>query len=293
MRTAASLRSSFFANRVRAALWIAASLGAIALVVAVLIGFHSSHPKRVGETRRTAVARYIVRVGRIQIAMAAKVRAVDKSYRLFAKQPQTMAQRVPQYRRSERTLADLRDRLKLVPPPRDARKLRRLLLELADQNIAVAHSVTTLAAYLPALARAQAPLGTAVPTLQAQVRAAKTAHAQAIAFDTYAATTSAVAARVAGIRAPSFFVRARNAETAQLRRLSRLASGIADALRQKQLQQARNLSAQLGQAQAQTAVVQAQHDAAVAYNARLEAISRTAKAIELERRRLERRVPDS
>jgi len=293
MRTAASLRSSFFANRVRAALWIAASLGAIALVVAVLIGFHSSHPKRVGETRRAAVARYIVRVGRIQVAMAAKVRAVDKSYRLFAKQPQTMAQRVPQYRRSERTLADLRDRLKLVPPPRDARKLRRLLLELADQNIAVAHSVTTLAAYLPALARAQAPLGTAVPTLQAQVRAAKTAHAQASAFDTYAATTSAVATRVAGIPAPSFFVRARNAESAQLRRLSRLASGIADALRHKQLQQARTLSAQLGQAQAQTAVVQAQHDAAVAYNARLQAISRTAKAIELELRRLERRVPDS
>lgn len=262
-------------------------------MVAVLIGFHSTHPKQVGETRRAAVARYIVRVGKIQVAMAAKVRTVDASYKLFAKQPQTMGKRVTQYRRAERTLTDLRDRLKLVPPPRDARKLHRLLLKLADQNIAMAHSVTALAVYLPALARVQAPLGNAVPTLQAQVRAAKTAHAQATAFDAYAATTTAVAARVAKIAAPSFFVRARNAEAAQLRRLSALASGIADALRHKQLQHARDLSAQLGRQQLQTAVVQAQHDAAIAYNARLSGISQTAKAIEQERRRLEKRVPDS
>jgi hypothetical protein len=293
MRTAASLRSSFFANRLRAALWIAASLGAIAFVALVLIGFHSSKPKQVGETRRAAVARYIVRVGKIQVAMAAKVRAVDKSYRLFAKQPQTMGERVPQYRRAELTLADLRDRLRVVPPPPDARKLRRLLLELADENIGVAHAVAGLAAYLPALARAQAPLATAVPTLQSQVRAAKTAHAQATAFDAYAATTNDVAARVSKVASPAFFVQARNAEAAQLRRLSQLASGIADALRHKQLQQARDLSAKLGREQAQTAVVRAQHDAALAYNARLSAIAATAKAIERERRRLERRVPDS
>ena len=292
MRTAASLRSSFFANRLRAALWLAAVLVAIALVIAVLLGFHS-HPKAKGETRRQAVGAYIVRVGRIQVAMAAKVRAVDRSYKLFAKQPQTMGKRVPQYRHAEQTLTDLRERLKLVPPPPDARKLRRLLLELADENIVMAHSVTALAAYLPALARVQAPLRTAVPTLQAEVRAAKTAHEQATAFDAYAATTSAVARDVAHVKAPSFFVRARNAEAAQLRRLSELAAGIAGALRNKQLQQARNLSAKLGREQAQTAVVRAQHDAAIAYNARLSAISKTAKAIELERRRLERRVPDS
>jgi hypothetical protein len=293
MRTAASLRSSFFANRLRAALWIAAFLGAIAFVVAVLIGFHSSKPKQVGETRRAAVARYIVRVGKIQVAMAAKVRSVDKSYKAFAKQPQTMAKRVPQYKRAEQTLSDLRDRLKLVPPPRDARKLHRLLLQLADQNIAMAHAVTGLAAYLPALASAQAPLATAVPTLQSQVRAAKTARAQAVAFDAYSATTHDVAARVERVAAPAFFVHARDAEAQQLETLSGLARGIADALRHKQLQKARKLSALLGREQLQTSVVRAQHDAAVAYNARLQGIARTAKAIEVERRRLERRVPDS
>lgn len=293
MRTAASLRSSFFANRPRAALWIAAFLGAIAFVVAVLVGFHSSHPKPVGETRRQAVARYIIRVGRIQVAMTAKIRAVDKSYKSFAKQPQTMGEHVPQYRRAEQTLSVLRDRLKLVPPPRDARTLHRLLVQLADENVAMAHSVTALAAYLPALARAQLPMRTAVPTLQAHVRAAKTAHQQADAFDVYAATTTSVASRVQKIGAPSFFVKARNAEATQLRRLSTIATGIAAALRSKDLQRARTLSAELGREQAQTAVVQAQHDAAVAYNARLAAISATAKAIERTRRRLERRVPTS
>jgi hypothetical protein len=293
MRTAASLRSSFFANRLRAALWIAAFLGAIALVAAVLLGFHSTHAKQTGETRRQAVARYIIRVGKIQVAMAKKVRTVDTEYKLFAKQPQTMAKHVPAYRQAEQTLADLRDRLKLVPPPRDARKLHRLLLKLAGQNVAMAHSVTALAAYLPALARVQAPLATAVPTLQKAVRAAKSAHAQASAFDVYAATTSSVAAQVAKISAPSFFVRARNAEASQLRRLSSLSAGIAAALRHKQLQRAQALSAQLGRQELQTGVVRAQHDAAVAYNARLSAIAATAKAIETERRRLERHVPDS
>jgi hypothetical protein len=292
MRTAASLRSSFFANRLRAALWIAAFLGAIAFIVAVLVGFHS-HPKPVAETRRQAVARYIVRVGRIQIAMASKVRAVDAEYKQFARQPQAMAKHVPQYRRAEQTLVDLRDRLRLVPPPPDARKLHRLLLKLADQNIAMAHSVAALAAYLPALARTQAPLATAIATLQKQVRAAKTAHTQAVAFDAYAAATRAVAGRVAQIAAPSFFVRARNAEAAQLRSLATIASGIADALRHKRLQQAQALSGKFGRQQLQTGVVRAQHDAAVAYNARLTAIAATAKAIETERRRLERTVPDS
>lgn len=117
MRTAASPLSSFFANRLRAGLWIAAVCGATALIVAVLIGFGQSKPKAATETRRAVVARYIIRVGRIQIGMAKQVRAIDAGYKKFASSPQSLQQRVPAYRKAQQTLTDLRDELRLALPP--------------------------------------------------------------------------------------------------------------------------------------------------------------------------------
>jgi hypothetical protein len=293
MRTLASLRSNFFADRPRAALWIAAAIGAVALVVATVVGFNSKPKENPNAGRRTAVAQYIVRVGRIQIAMAQKIRAVDRSYRKFAKEPQTLASRVAEYDRAEATLTQLRDRLAGVLPPPDAKRLHRLLLRLADANIEMAGAVTGLASYLPTLARTQAPLTGAVRTLQAKVRAAKTASAQAVAFGEYSEAAAEIAAKVAKLEAPALFTDARDAEAKQLRRLSTLASDIGASLRQKQLERAQTLVAELAQAQTETTVVRAQRAAALAYNAKLQAIQDTAKAIEKERRRLERRVPTS
>lgn len=291
MRTRASLRSSFSSNRLRAALWCVAGIGAVALIVAVIVGFDESSKQTATTTRRTAVAQYIARVGRIQIAMNKRVRAVDTSYKRFAKQPATLGKRVAEYRRAETVLADLRDSLARVTPPPDARKLHRLLVQLADENVHVAAMVTGLAAYLPALSKAQAPLRDAVTTLRDAVGSAKTASVQAAAFADYAATAQAIAGRVAKLAAPAPFVRARDAEATQLRRLAGLASDIGDALRAKQLQRAQTLVGELAKAQTQTSVVRAQRAAALAYNADLQAITATAKAIEKERRRLERAVP--
>lgn len=293
MRTKAFLRSSFSSNRLRAALWCVAGLGAVALIVAVIVGFNESSQKSTTTTRRAAVAQYIARVGRIQIAMNKRVRAVDASYKRFAKQPGTLGKRVAEYGRAEKTLADLRDSLARVAPPPDARKLHRLLVRLADQNVHVASLVTGLAAYLPALSSAQAPLRDAVLRLRAAVSAAKTATVQAAAFAEYSATARTIAGRVAVLPAPKPFVPARDAEAKQLRRLADLASDIGSALRAKQLKQAQTLVGELATAQTQTSVVRAQRAAALAYNADLQAITTTAKAIEKERRRLEKAVPAS
>ena len=168
MRTAASLRSRFFADRLRAGLWLAAVAVAISLVVAVVVGFRP-HAKNPNAERRLAVAEYIVHVGRIQVAMAKQIRGVDRSYRLFAKKPASLAARVAEYRRAQRTLTTLRNRLARAQAPVEAKRLHRLLVRLADQNIAMAGAVTGLAGYLPALARAQAPLRDAVAKLRAAV----------------------------------------------------------------------------------------------------------------------------
>ena len=290
MRTAASLRSSFSSNKPRAILWIVAVVVALALIVAVLIGFRP-HAKAQPVNRRADVAEYIVRVGRIQAAMVKKVRAVDLAYRQFAKQPKSVTARVRKYRDAQHTLALLRDQLRIAVAPADARKLKRLLVQLAGQNVAFAGIVTDLAAYLPALARAQQPLATAVRTLSASVKHAKTAHAQAAAFAAYAASTASIAHAVAALRAPAPFEAARDAEAVQLRRLSQLATGVAEALRRKQIRRAQQLVASIAQEQSQTTVARAQRAASIAYNARLSAISHTAKAIERERVRLEKKVP--
>jgi hypothetical protein len=293
MRTKAFLRSSFSGNRLRAALWCVAGLGAIALIVAVIVGFNESSKKSTTTTRRAAVAQYIARVGRIQIAMNKRVRAVDTSYKRFAKQPRTLGERVAEYRRAEKTLGDLRDSLARVSPPPDARKLHRLLVRLANENVHVASLVTGLAGYLPALSSTQAPLREAVTTLRKVVGGAKTATAQAAAFADYAATARTIAGRVAALRAPAPFVPARDAEAKQLRRLAALASDIGSALRAKQLRRAQTLVGELASAQTETSVVRAQRTAALTYNADLQAITETAKAIEKERRRLEKAVPAS
>lgn len=290
MPMGASRLSSFFANRIRAALWIAALAVAIALVVAVIVGLRPHHAAG-PSLRRTLVAAYIVRVGRIQLGMAAQVRAVDKQYKLFAHNPAAIGKQVAQYRQAERTLAVLRDRLAQVQPPREARRLHTLLLRLADENVRVASAVTGLAAYLPRLTSEQAALRPAVVSLRAQVGKAPTAKTQARAFAAYAVTTAAVGDRIARLAAPSFFVPARNAEVSQLRRLSSLATAISNALVHKQPKVAQKLVAKMGQAEADTSVARAQRAGALEYNARLKAIRELANQIDTERKRLEKRVP--
>lgn len=290
MPTAVSLLSSFFARRLRAALWIAALAAAIALVVAVAISLRPHHA--VGPSlRRTLVSAYITRVGRIQVGMSAQVRAIDKEYKAFAHDPGKAASHVGQYERAERTLALLRQRLGQVQPPRDARKLHALLLRLADENVRAARAVTAIAGYIPALTVEQAQLRSAILALQKNVRSAKTAKTQAIAFTAYAAETSAAADSDAKLKPPSFFVAARNAELSQLRRLSSLASEIAAALSQKHLKLAQKLLADLGRAEADTSVVTAQRAGALQYNARLRAMKSLTTQIEAERRRLEKHIP--
>lgn len=290
MQTAASRLSSFFTNRLRAALWIAVGGAAIALVAAVVIGLRPHHTAP-PNPRRTLVSDYIVQVGRIQQGMALQVRAIDKEYKAFAKNPVKAGAHPAQYVRAERTLAVLRKRLGKVHPPREARKLNTLILHLADQNILAARAVAAIAAYIPALTVEQTRLRTAILKLQKSVAASKTAKSQSIAFTEYAATTKTVADNVAKLRPPSFFVAARNAELSQLHTLSSLATEISTALTQKHLALAQKLLGQLGQTEADTSVVRAQRTGALTYNARLRTMKQLTKQIELERKLLEKRVP--
>jgi len=290
MQTVASLLSSFFANRLRAALWIAAVALAIGLVVGVLLGFRPHRAASLPVTRRELVAAYIQRVDRIEVAMAPQVRAIDREYKLFAKDPKGLAARVPAYRRAEGTLALLARRLAAVDPPREARKLQGLLVQLANANASIAKTVSGLAVYLPSLVRVQRPLQAAIAALRTGIHKGKTAKAQAGAFATYSTATATIADAVAALRPPHVFAQARTAELSQLRELSSIASAIEDALLHKHAKVAQRLVAQLGQVEAGTTVVRAQRAGAAAFDATLQHVSRLAKQIEAERKRLEKRL---
>jgi hypothetical protein len=270
-------------------LWIAALAVAIALIVAVLVGLRPHHTAA-ASPRRAIVSAYIVRVGRIQLNMRAQVRVVDAGYKSFAKSSGKLTSRVPAYRRAEKTLARLRDRLAAVTPPREARKLQRLLVSLASQNVTAAHAVTGLAVYLPRLSQEQAPMQQAVVTLRTRIAKAKTAKVQAQVFRDYAATTASLSRRIAALPAPSFFVAARDAQASQLRRESAIADGIAQDLQSKRLQHAQVLLKRLSEVRLETVVARAQRAAIIAYDAQISRIQATSKAIETERTRLEKRV---
>jgi hypothetical protein len=267
-----------------------AGAAAIALVVLVIVGLRPRHAPA-PNLRRTLVAAYIVRVGRIQVGMATQVRAVDKQYKAFAHDPATIGKHVAQYRRAQRTLAVLRNRLAAVDPPREARALHRLLLELAAANVRVAGSVAGLAAYLPQLGKAQAKLGPALGALRTDVAKSPTAKKQAVAFSAYSATIAEVEAQVAELRPPAFFVAAESAELSQLRRLTSLAAEISSALSHKQLTAAQKLVAEIGRVEADISVARAQRAGALAYNAQIKRIRAISSQIETERKRLEKRLP--
>ncbi|HWX09040.1 MAG TPA: hypothetical protein VNY33_03590, partial [Gaiellaceae bacterium] len=127
--------------------------------------------------------------------------------------------------------------------------------------------------------------------LRAGVAKARTARTQAAKFAAYSATTAAVSARVKVLSAPSFFAAARNAEVAQLQKLSALSSEIADALSHKRLAAAQKLVAMLGGLESDTGVVRAQRAGALAYNARVHRLQALATQIEAARRLLEKNLP--
>ena len=239
----------------------------------------------------TLVAAYIVRVGRIQLGMAAQVRAVDALYKRFAHDPATIGKHVAQYRRAQRTLSVLRDRLAAVDPPSEARTLHTLLLDLAGANVSAAGAVAGLAVYLPQLGKAQAKAGPALATLRIDVAKASTAKKQAVAFATYSATIAEVETQVERLHPPSFFAAAETAQVSQLRRLTALAAEISTALGHKQLKAAQKLVAEIGRVEADVSVVRAQRAGALAYNAQIKRIRAISSRIETERKLLEKRLP--
>lgn len=283
MATEASRRSSSFGRRLRLGLWAAVAAGSVALVVILVVSFLPQD-----ETRREVVARYITEVNRVEVGLAQELTAISDTYREFGGTPAQLAAQVPELERGEETVRRLRVRLAAVEPPPEAERLHALLLELVDLDAAFAGEVAEFARYLPELSEAQQPLAQAGARLREEVGRAETAVEQGRAFAAYAAATRAVAERIEELDVPRAFVAAQEAEVGQLGRIAALSERIARALDDERPDDAVTQFEGLAREAAATAVVRAEREAALAYNRRLREIERVAKAIDVERTRLER-----
>jgi hypothetical protein len=109
--------------------------------------------------RRADVSAYVQRVNRIELVMRSELVDVEKAYRHFS--TATLQRSRPRLVRAENTLRTLDQRLENVDPPRDARRLHRLMLQLVSAEVGLSHEVVQLAVFLPAFDDALRPLGPA------------------------------------------------------------------------------------------------------------------------------------
>jgi hypothetical protein len=125
---------------------VALGVAALAAVAAAVVVTLTNHTHR--SPNREAAADYIRSVDSLQQRMRVQLTKTNKAYRDFAAGKTSSAQSVP-LTRAETNLRLLQRRLQALPAPVVAKKLRRLLLDLAAANVALAGEVAQLATFGP------------------------------------------------------------------------------------------------------------------------------------------------
>jgi hypothetical protein len=183
--------------RARVALGLVA-LGAVAAAVAIPLS-------RGGESaQHKAIAAYVKQVDAVQGQQSlALLRVRDAFHSLTGTQTAASAGRLA---RAEQTLRLLKRRLGAVPAPPVAAKLRSLFVELAGEDVEIAHEVHLLVLFLPGFRAAATLSHTAAAQLGNELAKVKPPQAQAVtgtakqvaaAKAAYAAAAAAAAARQA------------------------------------------------------------------------------------------------
>jgi hypothetical protein len=258
-------------------LWFVTGGLALALIVVVVVGaIRASRPPR-GQ----AVAAYVERVNKLQGLATGPLQQLNTAYAEFGTARGRTPAHLARLARGESSLRTLRTQLAGVQTPEKAMPIRAELLRLFDLQVAFARDVTQFAAYLTQVAAPErrAELGR-LKLLQA-LHAAANPTEQAAAFDDYAAAASGAALRLAVLRAPGEFDRARTTEVARLHQLSRGAAQAARALQLGDRAAIQKAISTFSRGSSTFVVAVRQREAAIAYNRRL-------RAIEAQRTRLAR-----
>ncbi len=261
--------------------------------------------------QRVAVAAYLKLVQHRESAFEAPLAELAKSGSLLAQEeqrgslpdsPAGESGEAP-LQQASRKLVALRGELSAIPAPPAAAPLRRLLLELADRQIALARELASLGVFLPRFSAALKGLAPATRGLQTALGTPPVSGAAAVAaayelksaaLTHFAAITSRSAAALRAIHPPAVWAPAYNTQLASLHGMSAAATQLAQALENGQtssfasLMLAFDKSATLSQT---VAAQRAQIDAIKAYDRAVQGQNELADKIELERLRLADKLP--
>jgi hypothetical protein len=275
------------------------TLAAVALALVVAGCGQTSNP-------RAAVATYLTRVNKLERALVHPLSVVTSTGRQFAKEQRnggTLTNLLPAAHRDAllRALARLdavRARLAALKAPAAAMHLRSLLLRVIDVQAGLTREEAQLVIFLPAYAKALAPLAPVTRRLEATL-SQQTAYGQAAVAAVYASKATAlrrfhtavdgIVKHLEQLRSPavtrSDYVR----QIAALKGMSATASALADALTGGPHGDIQQLLVKFDRAAASTQTVAAQkaHIAAVrVYDNQSARLVKLARAAELERLRL-------
>jgi hypothetical protein len=282
------------------------SLAAVGLLALALAGCGQQAGKQ-----RVAVAAYLKQVQRNENAFAKPLAAVAKTGSLLAAEQKrgslldslAGAAGESSLQQASLRLAQLRGELAAIPAPPPAARLRLLLLELDDRQIALARELAGLQVFLPRFSAVLKGLAPATRRLQAvlAVPAVSGAYAVAAAYELkaaalrrFAATASSTAKALRAIHPPAVWAPAYKTQLASLEGMSSGATHLAQALQTGQTGSFASLMLTFDGAAtiSQTAAAQrAQIDAIKAYDRAVQGQNALAEKIALERLRLANKLP--
>jgi hypothetical protein len=237
--------------------------------------------------RRDAVSAYIVSVNTTQQTLILELERVSLAYRELRLGEKADPKQLAQVEEAEQTMGRLRGRLAALQAPAEARKLRRLILQLVDLQSELAAEVAGMARYIPRQAAENRKLAAATATLRDELATAKTGATQREAFETYRAALLASVRRLDEAPAPAVLEPARTGEVKRLARLAALAAGLGKALQDQAAEDVDRLFPRFVQTSTATGTTRAQRDAVIAFNGRLKAIGKQRQALAAERTRLD------
>jgi hypothetical protein len=244
-----------------------------------------------GQSRHDAVSKYLTEVNAIQAKFAAPLLAVSTANRDFAlphsnpvavrRQLLTAAQRIDTVRGE---LADL-------SAPSEAAPLKKLLMQLATRESALAREVARLATFLPVFQSTLQPLATAGKLLKQALSGKGSLTVKANALDAYSSTLGDVLVRVRKLRPPPVSAAIYASQVTTLERVRASTTALAKALREKRNKDIPVLLRRFNLAAVGNQSLAAQHaqiQAVRSYNARISGLDSLSIRISREQVRLQR-----
>jgi hypothetical protein len=262
-------------------LGIVASAALIALIVVKVL----THD---GQSDRDAVATYIDDVNHAQLDLQTQLRRIDTTYRRFRLDPKSLATQQKDLAGAENVIRRVRTRVSALDPPAKAQRLHASILHALDLEASFAHEVAEMAQALPRYVHENDRLTPALTHARDDLKNAKTPAQQDGALAGYASVLRTTADRLEQIDAPPILETTIDARAARLETTARVMDRLRRAVKQGNRAEASQLNRYLAHTSRASEVTQAQHDAVVAYNRRLRAISLARAAVERERQRLDR-----